>query len=153
MNTSISGLLIGGLLIIFGAWQYAGQKGNLAELTRKDEKTEISSLRAYLIRQTRRRMTTAILFFLAGIAVLAGFQIAPQIHPGLSAGVWLLSIAFLLGAILLTIIDIFEIRFRLNEEKSVEKAAQKGLEYLRTRNNAQDAADEGENGAANKERN
>ena len=142
MNTSISGLLISGLLILFGIALYAGQRRNLAELTEGAEDQKISSLRAFLIRQARRRMQTGFLFVLAGIAIFAGFQIIPQVHPNLSAGIWFLTIVFLLWAILLTIIDIFEIRLRLNEEKSVEEAARKGLEYLRKRNEASESPEE-----------
>ena len=52
---------------------------------------------------------------------------------GAAVGLGILGVVvlFLLWAILLTVIDIFEIRFRYSEEKSVQEAARRGLEYLR----------------------
>ncbi len=136
MQSSISGFLIAGLLMIFGVWQHAGQKKLFARLTAETDQKKTSPLRAFLIRQTRRRMQTGILFALAGAAMFAGLQIPPQDYPNICICVWLLSILFLLWAIFLTTIDIFAIRFRYNEEKSIQDAAKKGLEYLRRQQQA-----------------
>ena len=133
MIDSITGFLIAGLLLLFGARLFNQQKNNLTELTERDDKKDASPLRAFLIRQARRRMHTGALFFLTGVAFFAGLQINLAAHPNLSVGVWFASVFFLVWAILLAIIDIFEIRFRYNEEKSVREAAMKGLEYLRHR--------------------
>ena len=152
MINSMTGFLIAGLLVLFGAWQYNQQRNGLAELTEGAERKEISSLRAFLIRQARRRMHTGILFFLAGVAFFAGLRINLTVHPNLSVGIWFASVLFLVWAILLTIIDIFEIRYRYKEEKSVQEAARKGLEYLRQRNRRQFSEEDTPEDPAGKER-
>ena len=131
MINSTTGFLIAGLLVLFGVWQYNKQRNSLADLTKGTEKKDISSLRAFLIRQARRRMHTGLLFILAGAAFFAGLRTDLVAHPNLSVSAWFVSVLFLLWAILLTVIDIFEIRFRYSEEKSVREAARRGLEYLR----------------------
>ncbi len=128
------GYLIAALLILLGVWQHLVQKKNLSALTEGETNGELASFRAFLIRQARRRMQTGLLLVLTGAAIIAGLLIVPQIHPNLLVCAWLLSMVFLVWAILLMIVDIIEIRLRLNEEKSVRQAALKGLEYLRKRN-------------------
>ncbi|MGI5832962.1 MAG: hypothetical protein ACOX6D_10625 [Thermoguttaceae bacterium] len=130
METSVSGIMVAGIVALFGLWQYIGQKKNLRTLAEGIENNGNDIRKKFLICQARRRMQTGILFCLAGIMMFAGGKITPLIYPNICSGCWLLCMIFLLWAIFLMVIDIISIRLYHKNEGQFRRAVEKGMEYL-----------------------
>ncbi len=128
-STNFSGVILAGLLLLFGIGQSRSLWLTLQSLSYQKESMKKDEFR-FLWKQTRRRFQASVLFGLSGIGMLAGFHLPPERFPVLFVTLWILALILLLWGILLTAVDFFAIRFYYAEKRRNHEAEKIGLEYL-----------------------
>ncbi|MDO5554044.1 MAG: hypothetical protein Q4G68_09790 [Planctomycetia bacterium] len=121
------GLLLAGSLISLALWQILTLRQTLATLNVR--RSLVKRARLFLRRQCLRRLQMHVLLGLAGIGMLVGIYVPPQIHPLLWTSAWCSVIFLLSWAMLLALVDYISIRLHFSGPLQQQNAEKLNLEY------------------------